>query len=95
MKAYNNNIAKNIDLWVIDSGATSHMTPHIELLSDYEAYNEPKNVFMGTGRTTKALGQGLVLYDAKHSSGKLKKVIYVPKLEDNLLSLNSWPTAIK
>ena len=33
------------DFWLIDSGASFHMTPHKECFSKYEKYNG--NVFLG------------------------------------------------
>ena len=37
--------------WLIDSGATSHMTNAKELLTDYEEFSKPESVSLGDGRT--------------------------------------------
>ena len=46
------------DFWLIDSGASFHMTPHREWLSEYEKYNG--NVFLGDDSPKKIMGHGRV-----------------------------------
>jgi hypothetical protein len=50
------------DVWLIDSGASYHMTPHREWFCEYERY-EGGDVFLGDDSTTKIVGQGRVLTD--------------------------------
>ena len=73
--------------WIIDSGATSHMTPIRSYLNDYIKYEQPKEIMMGTGLIAEALGEGKVHYSSGEFSGRLNSVLYVPKLQENLLSL--------
>jgi hypothetical protein len=47
------------DVWLIDSGASYHMTPHREWFSGYEKY-DGGDVFLGDDSTTKILGSGRV-----------------------------------
>ena len=47
------------DVWLIDSGASYHMTPHREWFSEYEKY-DGGDVFLGDDSTTKILGRGRV-----------------------------------
>jgi hypothetical protein len=44
------------DVWLIDSGASFHMTPHREWFYEYERY-EGGDVFLGDDSTTKIVGR--------------------------------------
>ena len=46
------------DMWLIDSGASSHMTNNKELLSDYMELETPEKVRLGDGRSVDAVGIG-------------------------------------
>jgi hypothetical protein len=43
------------DAWLVDSGASFHMTPHREWLCEYERYDRG-NVFLGDDSTIKIIG---------------------------------------
>jgi hypothetical protein len=43
------------EAWLIDSGASFHMTPHSEWFYEYERY-DGGNVFLGDGSTTIIIG---------------------------------------
>jgi hypothetical protein len=47
------------DVWLINSGASYHMTPHKEWFSEYEKY-DGGDVFLGDDSTTKIMGRGRV-----------------------------------
>jgi hypothetical protein len=47
------------DVWLIDLGASFHMTPHREWFCEYEKYNGG-DVFLGDDLTTKIIGCGRV-----------------------------------
>jgi hypothetical protein len=47
------------DVWLIESGASYHMTPHSEWFSEYEKY-DGGDVFLGDDLTTKIMGGGRV-----------------------------------
>ena len=42
------------DFWLIDTGASFHITPHREWFSEYEKYNG--NVFLGDDSPKKIMG---------------------------------------
>ena len=46
--------------WLIDSGASSHMTKEKHVLTNFQEFEEPENVALGDGRVVKALGSGRV-----------------------------------
>ena len=46
------------DRWLIDSGASRHMTNHKDQLSDYQEFNEKELVILGDGKKLEAFGKG-------------------------------------
>jgi hypothetical protein len=73
------------DVWLIDSGASYHMTPHREWFSEYEKY-DGGDVFLGDDSTTKILGCGrvkLLLKDGRIRT--LHGVLHIPKLVRSLI----------
>ena len=80
--------------WIIDSGASRHMTFQGEILYNYKEFETPEPVGLGDGRTVSALGSGKVkvvsqLYHNKKVAGWMTDVLYVPKLTSNLFSVNA------
>jgi hypothetical protein len=43
------------EAWLVDSGASFHMTPHREWFCEYERY-DGGNVFLGDDSTTRIIG---------------------------------------
>jgi hypothetical protein len=81
------------DVWLIDSGASYHMTPHREWFSEYEKY-DGGDVFLGDDSTTKILGRGrvkLLLKDGRIRT--LPGVLYIPKLARSLISVSKLDDA--
>ena len=80
--------------WLIDSGASRHMTFQREVLHNYTEFETPQPVGLGDGRTVEALGTGKVkvvsqLYHEKKKVGWMTDVLYVPKLTNNLFSVHA------
>ena len=80
--------------WVIDSGASSHMTKEKRVLTNFQEFEEPENVALGDGRVVKALGSGRVQINMLFPGTEAKKavlydVLYVPKLTCNLFSVRA------
>ena len=48
----------NSKAWIIDSGASSHMTHSRELLVNYEEFAKPQKVCLGDGHTREAMEEG-------------------------------------
>ena len=48
----------NSEDWIIDSGASSHMTQSRQLLVDYEECDKLQKVCLGDGYTVEAFGRG-------------------------------------
>ena len=73
------------DVWLIDSGASYHITPHREWFSEYEKY-DGGDVFLGDNSTTKIMGRGrvkLLLKDGRIRT--LPRVLHIPKLARSLI----------
>ena len=71
--------------WVIDSGATSHMSNDIELFSTYKALSPGKTVKIGDGNCIPVDGVGSIkmtmrLKDGKLNEVTLPRVLHVPTL---------------
>jgi hypothetical protein len=82
------------DVWLIDSGASYHMTPHKEWFSEYEKY-DGGDVFLGDDSKTKIVGRGrvkLLLKDGRIRT--IHGVIHIPKLSRSLISISKLDDAV-
>ena len=80
--------------WLVDSGASSHMTREKELLTDYREFEKPEKVGLGDGRSVEALGVGnvhlsMVFNVSDPKRAVVHQVLYVPKLACNLFSVRA------
>jgi hypothetical protein len=76
------------DVWLIESCASFHMTPHREWFSEYEKY-DGGDVFLGDDSTTKIMGRGrvkLLLKDGRIRT--LLGVLHIPYLAKSLISIS-------
>jgi hypothetical protein len=85
--------AEGNNCWIIDSGASQHMTANRDLLVNYCEFPDPEPVALGDGRCVNAYGYGqvditMILGNKEKDQRKsiLTKVLYVPKLATNLFS---------
>ncbi|KAK9689780.1 hypothetical protein RND81_09G080500 [Saponaria officinalis] len=82
MHHFNQNRHKNAR--VIDSGATDHMSPYLDILTNVKAVNEKPKINLPNGRCVRVTHRG----DVKLNNGLLlRKVLYVPEFKQNLLSV--------
>lgn len=63
------------------------MTPHLDYLVDYVEFENPKKIYIGDGRGLDALGQGTMPFSNENFVGELTKVLWIPELSENLLSI--------
>ena len=79
--------------WWIDSGISQHMTLVKKGMYRYTPFKKPMEVKLADDTVIFAYRKGelqLVLYDGKDKvNATLKVVLYVPKIQKNLLSLPS------
>ena len=82
------------EVWLVDSGASSHMTRNKELLTDYQGFEIPEKVGLGDGRTVDAFGIGnmhlkMLFEESQPKKSIMYKVLYVPQLICNLFSVRA------
>ena len=74
------NVASDDCIWIIDSGASFHVTPHEEFFSSYQK-GDFGMVKMGNQVTSKIVGIGEVTLDTDNGSKLvLKEVRHVPEI---------------
>ncbi len=69
--------------WILDSGATHHMTFHSELFRTYTSSSSIPYITVADGSHTRVDGCG----DIDLQFFKLKDVLHVPNLSNNLISI--------
>lgn len=79
--------------WIVDSGATDHVTHHGEWFSSFEHFKMPAKIHIGNKSTMDALGKGTIKFEAlvngKWLSCRMENVLYVPTARRNLFSVTS------
>lgn len=79
--------------WIIDSGASHHITSHREYFASYEQFDNPIPVYLGDGSQMMAVGFGIIdikmLVNGKWEKGHLKDAWFVPTCKQNLFSSGS------
>jgi len=78
--------------WVIDSGASAHMTPRRDLFITYTVLPTPQRILFGGGASAPAIARGSIRIAGPSGTVTLEDVLHVPELACNLLSL---PTATR
>ena len=78
--------------WIIDSGATNHMTSCSNFFSTYKPCAENKKFKIADGSLSAIAGTGSVVISP---SLTLHNVLHVPKLSCNLLSINKLTNDLK
>ena len=80
------------NIWIGDTGASCHMTPSLEGMTDIKKINTRIKIGNGEDLTAEKVGtfRGNIEYaNGKSMATTLKDVKYVPNLDCNLLSLTS------
>jgi hypothetical protein len=78
------------DTWLIDSGASNHMTGQRNILSCLTEKNFPQKVILGDDYQYPIKGVGESNYNLDSGTPmKMKDVLYVPGLTKNLLSISA------
>ena len=85
-----NNVTSKTE-WFIDSVASSHMTYDKTIFMDFVSYGQPSQVFLGDDTVISAAGEGKVRLPTHNDDVyiALNKVLFVPKLAKNLLSVHA------
>jgi len=83
-----------VDKWLVDSGASSHMTCNKKAMTNFHEFKKPEKVGLGDGHTVDAIGVGNVYIRMQLGNGESKefvihRVLYVPNLACNLFSVRA------
>ena len=81
------------DTWLIDLGASCHMTPHREWFYEYEKYNGG-DVYFGDNSPASIIGCGRVKLKLK--DGRIRNllgVLHIPNLARNLIYVKNIDVA--
>ena len=86
-------------VWVVDSGATTHMTWDKLVFVTYATMEDMPNVRLGDGRYVKAEGKGSVCWRIKDDIEaerviRLSSVLFVPELSCNLFSVREHEVTV-
>lgn len=73
------------DIWIIDSGATDHMTPYMSYLSSYSLLPNKHHITVANGSQTPIVESDNIRLSP---SLRLNHLLHVPKLSNNLLSIH-------
>ncbi|KAE9348098.1 hypothetical protein PF008_g7508 [Phytophthora fragariae] len=75
--------------WLIDSGATAHMTPHRNDLFEYKDLDSKIEVTIADGKKIRVVGTGSVrLTGIDGKSIKMINLLYIPGLDRQMLSVS-------
>lgn len=81
------------DDWIVDSGATRHVTWNRDLFSQYEQAREGDYLYVANGQTAKIHGRGEVIirFPGKERvhTATIADVLHVPNMTVNLLSVSA------
>lgn len=84
-------ITEGTEGWIVDTGASVHVTGDINHLHDFEAIKGCDTVVLGDGRTVAITGKGTVYLNMKLENGastiwKVPNVHYIPEVQRNLFA---------
>jgi hypothetical protein len=75
-----------LETWLVDSGASKHMTGYKEILSDFETKYFAEQVELGDEKCYKIEGVGFISFRLEYGARlHIDEVLYVPELKKNLL----------
>ena len=82
---------KQSETWLIDSGASRHLTYRREWLTDFRENRDGATISLGDNKECKVVGEGTVpvkkLVDGVWRDARIEKVLFVPELRKNLFSV--------
>ncbi|KFK44388.1 hypothetical protein AALP_AA1G251100, partial [Arabis alpina] len=81
------NSSYSADNWLLDSGATHHMTSDLHNLSLHQPYRGSDGVTIADGSTIPITQTGFKSFPSNSRDLQLHKVLYVPDLQKNLISV--------
>ena len=93
--AYTGVDCNNESQWIVDSGASRHMSHDKIIFQKYQNFEVPETVGLGDGKSAHVYGSGQILIKMKIDGGercvdaKICDALFVPKLNCNLFSVRA------
>ena len=78
--------------WVLDTGASRHITANSSILSNMRPTAEDITITFGNGGTGKAIATGEVYLATADATFQLTDVLYIPEATENLISVRHATT---
>lgn len=84
------NITQCDDIWILDSGASAHMSYRRDYFSEFKVLESPSYVYLGNSKSLEVKGKGTVkiqkLIDGHWFDSYIQDVLFIPDLRKNLIS---------
>ncbi|KAG7197699.1 hypothetical protein KM043_014459 [Ampulex compressa] len=85
--------ADQSDVWLIDSGASRHLTYRRDWLTDPKTNSTSATISLGDNQIWKIANEGTVqikkLIEGVWHDARIEKVLHIPKLRKNLFSVET------
>ncbi|KAM1320462.1 hypothetical protein ACFX2H_005342 [Malus domestica] len=88
--AFTPSTASNAPTWLLDTGASSHMTNSYTNLQSPEPYSGPDQVYIGDGKGLPITHSGSSCLPTSTHTFNLHNVLHVPDLKQDLISANRF-----
>ncbi|KAM0957731.1 hypothetical protein ACFX2A_026350 [Malus domestica] len=88
--AYHAQTSSTAPTWLLDTGASSHMTNSYTNLQSPESYNGPEQVYIGDGKGLPITHSGSSSIHTYTHTFDLNNVLHVPDLKQDLISANRF-----
>ena len=79
--------------WLLDSGASHHVTADLHNLSMHDPYNGSDDIMIGDGSGLSITHAGSSSLHTTHKTFKLNNVLCVPTMKKNLISISQFCTS--
>ncbi|KAH6783168.1 Subtilase family protein [Perilla frutescens var. hirtella] len=76
--------------WIVDSGATNHITNEFQTLNIRSAVNNNESLTVGNGQQIPIVATGKAMLSNGSHSLLLNNILYVPQITQNLLSISQF-----
>ncbi|KAM2253909.1 hypothetical protein ACFX1S_008245 [Malus domestica] len=87
MSTQNSGEVATTDSWVVDTGASHHMTPDVTVLNRATPYEGTEKIIVGNGESLEVTHIGNGILQTQSHALHLKQILHVPLLTVNLLSV--------
>ena len=79
--------------WILDSRASFHVTGESQNIKQFTHFDGPDQIFIGNGEGLNIFGAGFSSFvspNDSHITFKLHKILHVPSISKNLLSVSQF-----